>query len=242
MHIPAHVLDPMTCAATGAISAAVVGYATYRAQRDSTDAKLPLVLLTGAGIFATQALNYPTIGGSSGHFLGGCLAAILLGPWAGILVMAAVIAVQALVLQDGGVDALGANILNMAVIGPWVGHAVYARVKGVLSERWGGMVAAIIAGWCSVMASAALCSLEISWGTDYSIVGMLTGMLSMHALIGLGEGFVTAVVLVAVAQQALAKCTWRTAMVGLMCVFLVAFALTPFACQLPDGLESCLSR
>src|SRR4051812_22552550 len=117
MHIPQHVLDPATCAATGAVSTAALSYAIYRVRREEISTKLPLMALTGVAVLVAQSLNFPIASGTSGHFLGGALAGILLGPWAGMLVMAAVVAIQCLMLNDGGISALGANILNMAVIG-----------------------------------------------------------------------------------------------------------------------------
>src|SRR4051794_11718149 len=117
MHIPDGFLDPEIAAATGVVSVAAVAYGLRRAERELDERAVPLLGVTGAFVFAAQMLNFPVAGGTSGHFLGATLAAVLLGPWLACLVMSVVVTTQAFVFADGGITALGANILNMGVIG-----------------------------------------------------------------------------------------------------------------------------
>jgi cobalt/nickel transport system permease protein len=222
------------------MSAAAIGYALYRVRQKPIDRKLPLMTIVGASIFAAQMLNFPISLASSGHFLGGALAGIMLGPWAGMLVMAAVVALQCFVLNDGGMSALGANILNMAVVGSLVGHSVYSRVTSVVAGRRGAIVGAAVGAWCSVMASALACSVELSVGGGYSAIATLVAMLSVHSLIAFGELFLTGIA-IAAASADVARYTWRTAVAGLTCTAIVAILLSPFASHLPDGLETVIA-
>src|SRR5687768_11605536 len=146
-----------------------------------------------AFIFAAQMMNFPTAGGTSGHLLGGALAAILLGPWAAIIVMSVVIGVHALVFQDGGLAALGANIFNMGILTAFAGYAVY-RTAAALGRGRRALVLAgsFAAAWVTVMLAALLTSaqLAISDTSDWGVV--LPAMLGVHALIGIGEGLISA--------------------------------------------------
>jgi cobalt/nickel transport system permease protein len=240
MHIPQHVLDPATCAATGAISTAALGYACYRLQREEISAKLPLIALTGVSVLVAQSLNFPIASGTSGHLLGGALTGILLGPWAGMLVMAAVVAIQCFALNDGGVSALGANILNMAVIGSFVGHGVYAQVKSSLNGRHAVTAGAVAGAGCSIIASAIACSLELSLGGGFPTVPTFAAMLSLHSLIALPEMLLTGIV-IAVAVDGVAKVNWQAAAIGLACAAVSLMTLSPFASRLPDGLQTVIS-
>ena len=117
MHIPDGFLSPEVAGATAVVSTAAVGYGLKTANAAIDERRVPLLGVTGAFIFAAQMLNFPVAGGTSGHFLGAALAAILLGPWLACLTMAVVLGLQAFVFADGGITALGANVLNMGVIG-----------------------------------------------------------------------------------------------------------------------------
>lgn len=137
--------------------------------------------------------NFQVIGGTSGHLLGGVLAAVLLGPWAGTLVMASVVAVQALVFQDGGLVVMGANIFNMGIIGTMGGYAVYRILAGLLGgERRGRLPAAAIAGWLAVVGSAVAMSLELAVSGTTALEIALPAMVGVHVLIGIGEALITA--------------------------------------------------
>ena len=192
MHIPDGFLDPGVAAAAAIVSAGAVGYALRRADRDLDDERVPLLGVTAAFIFAVQMLNFPVAGGTSGHLLGAGLAAILLGPWLACLVMAVVLTTQALVFADGGISALGANVLNMGVIGALtVGYLmVWSRY---LTPRTRAGFLAVVAGgaWLAVMAGAAATALELSISGTVPLATVLPAMLGVHALIGVGEAVIT---------------------------------------------------
>jgi len=155
--------------------------------------KMFRMAVVGAFIFATQMVNFPVAHGTSGHLLGGVLAAILLGPWAGMLVIAVVLAVQSLLFADGGLVALGANIFNMGIIGAVGGYYIYKfllkRIKKVLPS-------AFIAAWLSVVIAASVCAVELSVSGTENLAQSFSAMAGIHALIGLGEGLITVMVLI----------------------------------------------
>ena len=192
MHIPDGFLSPDVAAGTGVVAAGAVGYALRRADRTLDERAVPLLGVTGAFVFAAQMLNFPVAGGTSGHFLGAALAAVLLGPWMACLVLAVVLVMQAFVFADGGVTALGANILNMGVVGGLGAGLVLAAGRRVLPRTRGaflGLVAA--AAWLAVMAGAGACSLELAASGTVPLGTVLPAMLGVHALIGIGEAVVT---------------------------------------------------
>jgi cobalt/nickel transport system permease protein len=179
-----------------AISAAVIAIAVRQTNRSIDERAVPLMGVMAAFIFAAQMFNFQVAGGTSGHLLGGVLAAVLLGPWAGTLVMACVIAVQALVFSDGGLVVMGANIFNMGVIGTLGGYALYRTLARLLGgEQRARIPAAAIAGWASVVVgSASMASQLIVSGTSPAEV-VLPAMLGVHVLIGIGEALITAAAL-----------------------------------------------
>ncbi|WP_426309523.1 energy-coupling factor ABC transporter permease [Cellulosimicrobium sp. E-16] len=193
MHVPDHFLNDPTSATTAVVSLAAVGYAAYRAREDLTPRRVALTAATTGFVFAVQMLNYPVAAGTSGHLMGGALAAALVGPWLGVLSVTLVLLVQALVFADGGLTALGTNVLLMAVVGTLVG---WAATRGVLrlTRGRGAGAAAGIGALVSVPASAAVfAGLFAVGGTVPVPVGELVGqMLSVHAVIGLGEALITA--------------------------------------------------
>ena len=148
-----------------------------------------------AFIFAAQTINFPIPGGTSGHLLGGTLAGVLLGPWAGSLVMAVVFIVQSAIFQDGGLTALGANITNMGLMGTFGGYYLYRSIRFVIGRnQLPGMVAGVsIAAWFSVMVAATVCSLELQTSGTVPLAVALPAMVSWHALIGVGEALITVV-------------------------------------------------
>ena len=196
MHIPDGFLNTATSVAAWAASAGSLGYAVRRVRRELDERQIPLLGVTAAFIFAAQMINFTVIGGTSGHLLGGALAAILLGPWAGMLVLTSVLAVQALLFQDGGLLALGANVLNMAVVGVLLGWVVYSGLRRLLGGKtWGMMVSGFAAAWISVVSASILAAAELAvsgtspWGLVMPAMG------AVHALIGVGEGLITVAVL-----------------------------------------------
>jgi len=191
VHIPDGFLDLQTSIATGVISAGTVAYASYAIRRRVAPEKIPLLGVAGAFVFAAQMINFPVAGGTSGHLLGAALVAILLGPWAAVLVMTAVLVIQCFVFQDGGALALGANVLNMGVVGALLGYVTYAGIGKISPHVSVRYTAAFLAAWVAVMAGAFLCSCElIISGTAASQV-VLPAMLGVHTLIGVVEGIIT---------------------------------------------------
>ncbi len=254
MHIPDGVLDPATCVATGVASAAVVGYSLRRVRIDLPERTIPLMGVTAACIFAAQMLNFPVPGGTSGHILGGVLAGVMLGPWAGILTMSVVLVVQCLLFQDGGLTALGANVLNMAVVGAGVGYAIYDLVRRAVGGLRGVVVGAMLAAWFSVMISATLCSIELAVGGQFQLSTTLSAMLLAHAPVGIGEALATGLALGYVLKvrpdliygsptdARLPARAGQMLVVGLLLALLMAAIVSPFASSLPDGLEGSLEQ
>ena len=192
MHIPDGFLAPEVAAGAGVVAAGAVGYGLHRAERTLDERAVPLLGVTGAFVFAAQMLNFPVAGGTSGHFLGAALAAVLLGPWMACLVLAVVLVMQAFVFADGGVTALGANILNMGVVGGLGAGLVLAAGRRVLPRTRGAFLGLVaIAAWLAVMAGAAACSFELAASGTVPLGTVLPAMLGVHALIGLGEAVVT---------------------------------------------------
>jgi cobalt/nickel transport system permease protein len=193
LHIPDGFLSAPVSGVFYAASAIVLAIAVWQTNRTLSERTVPLMGVLAAFIFAAQMMNFPVAGGTSGHMLGGALAAILVGPWAAIVVMTAVVGVQALMFQDGGLAVLGANVFNMGILTAFVGFAVY-WVTSMLSggRRQIILAGAFAAAWVSVMLAALLTSaqLAVSDTSPWSVV--LPAMLGVHALIGIGEGLITA--------------------------------------------------
>ena len=134
MHIPDGFLDPVTAAITYVIFIAYMAYAFYKSKATVDPSKISLVTVLAAGIFAAQMLNWPLPGGTSLHFVGGAMAGILLGPWLGFATMFLVLFIQCIVFHDGGITALGANMLNMAIIDVLVGYLMYNFITASLAK------------------------------------------------------------------------------------------------------------
>ena len=192
MHIPDGFLDNAVAAGAALPAAAAVGYALRRANRDLDERTVPLLGVTAAFLFAAQMLNFPVAGGTSGHLLGAALATILLGPWLACLVLAVVLTAQAFVFADGGVTALGANVLNMGVVGALlVGFGMGAALR-LLPRTRGAFLAVTAAGaWLAVMAGAAATAVELGVSGTVPLGTVLPAMLGVHALIGIGEAAIT---------------------------------------------------
>ncbi len=186
MHIPDGFLSPAVSGVTYGLSSLAVGWSLRRLKGELEERMVPLMGVMAAFVFSAQMLNFPIAGGTSGHLLGAALLAILLGPWAGMLAMTAVLVVQALVFQDGGVTALGANVLNMGVMGVLSAYGLY-KAFGRLS----GAFSAFLAGWSSVFLAAVLCAFELSLSGTSPLVVTLPAMAGIHALIGGVEGLIT---------------------------------------------------
>ncbi|MBD5786649.1 energy-coupling factor ABC transporter permease [Cellulosimicrobium terreum] len=193
MHVPDHYLNDPTSVTTAVVSLAAVGYAAYRARTDLTPGKIALTAATTGLVFAVQMINYPVAAGTSGHLMGGALAAALVGPWLGMLSVTLVLAVQALVFADGGLSALGTNVLLMAVVGTLVGWAVTRGVLRLTRGRWSPAAAGAGALVSVPVSAAVFTGLFAVGGTVAVPLGELASqMLSVHLLVGLGEAFITA--------------------------------------------------
>jgi cobalt/nickel transport system permease protein len=196
MHIPDGFLNVATVATTYAASAGGVSYAVKEANRKLGEKHVPLMGVLAAFIFAAQMLNFPIAGGTSGHLIGAALAAILLGPWASVLIMSCVLFAQSLIFQDGGLLALGANIFNMGIIASFSGYYLYRLTLLTLGEgKKGRMVGGFIGAWASVFLASIACAIELALSGASPLGVVLPAMAGVHALIGIGEGLITGVAL-----------------------------------------------
>lgn len=204
MHVPDGFVDAPVSVAAGVIAAAGVAAGLRGARRElgasadglsTQERTAPLAGLVAAFVFAVQMLNFPVAGGTSGHVLGGALAAILVGPWTGMLCVSVVLLVQAVLFADGGLTALGVNITTMGVIGVPVAYGVFVLLTRVLPKNRGSVTAAsFTAALLSVPAAAAAFTLLYALGgtTEVPIGTVALSMIGVHLLIGIGEGLITA--------------------------------------------------
>ena len=201
MHIPDGFIDAPVSAAAAVVAVGGIAVCLRRASRELDDRTAPMAGLVAVYIFAVQMLNFPVAAGTSGHLLGGALAAILVGPYTGALAVSVVIIVQALMFADGGLSALGLNIINMAFVTVLVAWPVFRLLVKVLPASKGAwMGAAFVAALLSVPASALAFTLEYALGGTgtYAIGTVLVAMVGTHVLIGLGEAVITALTVGAV--------------------------------------------
>lgn len=199
MHIPDGFVDIPTAVATGAVSLGTVAYAARKTSKELGERTVPLLGVTAAFIFAAQMLNFPVAGGTSGHFLGAMLAAVLLGPWAAVVVMTVVLLVQALGMADGGITAIGANVFNMGLVAVFVGFGCFYLLKRFLPRSLPGhLIAVAVGSWISVVVAAAAASAELAISGTVPLGIALPAMLSVHMIIGVGEAVITAVVVATV--------------------------------------------
>ncbi len=197
MHVPDGFLDAPTSIATGAVAAAGVGLALRGARRELDDRTAPMAGLVAAFVFAAQMITFPVVGGTSGHLLGGALAAVLVGPWTAVLCLSVVLLVQSLLFADGGITAIGTNITLMGLVGVLVGWLVFRGLQAVLPKRLALVpVLAGLAGLMSVpVTAAAFVGLYAVGGqAPVPLDGLLTAMLGWHVLIGVGEALITGLV------------------------------------------------
>jgi cobalt/nickel transport system permease protein len=192
LHIPDGFLSGGVALACGVLAIAAVAYALRVANVELDEARVPLLGVLAAFIFAAQMLNFPIAGGTSGHFLGATLAAVLLGPWLACLVMAVVIAVQAFAFADGGISALGANVLNMGVLGALLaGLLVAGLVKALPHSRAALLSIVAVVAWLAVIVGAAATSVELAISETVPLATSLPAMLGVHTVIGIGEAVIT---------------------------------------------------
>lgn len=194
MHIPDGFIDAPTSAAAGVVAAGGLAVCLRRSADALEDKQAPMAGLVAAFLFAAQMLNFPVVGGTSGHLLGGVLAAVLVGPWIGALCVSVVLVIQAL-FADGGLTALGLNIVNMALVGAIVGYGIFLLVRRLApATRSGVVVASGVAALLSVLLASAAFSLEYAiGGTGGASVGRVAAaMIGVHIPIGIGEAIITA--------------------------------------------------
>ena len=246
MHIPDGFLSVLVSVVFWALSILAIGYSLRRLGKEMDERQVPMMGVLAAAIFAGQMLNFAVAGGTSGHLLGATLATVLLGPWAAVLVMTCVVGIQALVFQDGGLLAMGANIFNMGVIGVFVAYTVYQTVQKLArGKSWGIFVGGFAAAWLSIVIAALAAALQLALsGTSPANIAV-PAMAGIHAIIGIGEGLITLGALAFIAATrpdlvkkreagaAQGKLVW---IVGLVIALFLAIA-SPLASSHPDGLE-----
>lgn len=243
LHIPDGFLNLIVSLICWAITVIVLRVAISRTNTSLGERQVPLMGVMAAFIFAAQMINFPVAGGTSGHLLGGALAAIVLGPWAAMLVMTAVIAVQALLFQDGGLLVMGANILNMGLLTAAIGYGLYRGAFG--RSRTVKLAVAGVAAWLSVMAGALGTALQLWLSGTSNLQTVVIAMSGVHALIGVGEALITVAALTFIFQtrpdlldekSASAQSGRGWVFAGAL-ISLVVVLLSPFASANPDGLE-----
>ncbi len=243
LHIPDGFLTVFVSVICWMITIITLSFAISKTNKALGEKQVPLMGVMAAFIFAAQMINFPVAGGTSGHLLGGALAAIVLGPWSAMLVMTAVVAVQGLLFQDGGLLVMGANILNMGLVTAVIGYGLY-RSTANQSKKIKLSVAGT-AAWLSVMAGALLTSLQLWLSGTSQLQLVIPAMLGVHAIIGLGEAIITVAALTFIFQtrpdlvgegseSAKGSRGWIWAG-GL--ITLVVVLLSPLASADPDGLE-----
>lgn len=243
LHIPDGFLSFIVSAVCWAISAMTLSVAISRTNKSLGEKQVPLMGVMAAFIFAAQMINFPVAGGTSGHLLGGAVAAIVLGPWAAMLVMSAVIAVQALLFQDGGLLVMGANILNMGLLTSVIGYGLYRAV--LTKPRRVKLVVAGLAAWLSVMAGALATSLQLWLSGTSNLQTVTLAMLGVHTLIGIGEALITVAALGFILQTrpgllgegSVSARGGRGWILAGLVISLVVILLSPLASVNPDGLN-----
>lgn len=254
MHIPDGIVSDSLSLAAMIGSVFAVGVSLYKlrkgqALRAMQDKVVPAL---AALVFAAQMVNFPVGGGTSGHFIGGALAAILLGPSAALVVLTVVLAVQSVAFADGGMTALGLNVLNMGLVGGVLASFAAQKIRGLMPNGTFGFLAAVgMASWASVVLASGACAVELAVSGVSPLAVVLPAMLGTHALIGLGEAAMTVAVVCAVlsvrpdvlpswagVDQSVRKVSDRSFVgASLIVAFAIALFLSPFASAFPDGLE-----
>jgi cobalt/nickel transport system permease protein len=261
MHIPDGFVDVPVAAATGAVALGVVAISVKKATRELNERTVPLLGVAAAFVFAAQMLNFPIAGGTSGHFLGAVLVGALLGPYACVVVLTAVLVVQSLLMADGGITALGANVFTMAIVGGVLGYLAFAGLKRLLPKTATGYFLSLaIASWLSVVLASIACSFELVLSGTVPLRAALPAMTSVHMIIGLGEALITSSVVAAVlaSRPDLVKTydvprgalagrrkalfgqrgkLWGFVVGAVVVSVALAVLVSPFASSSPDGLE-----
>jgi len=236
MHIPSSMMSGAVCPVTAAVSVgavAITSVMAWKAEEKPTPLRFAAV---SAFVFAGQMANFPVQSGTSGHLLGGVLAAALLGVPFGVLAIALGVSLQCLVFADGGISVLGANIFNMAILGAGIGGLIWKNLTGATTIRQ--LVGLGVASWLSVMLASLACSMELAASGAIAFSKVAPAMLSVHALIGIVEAVVTVGVMAALHGTAPQPSERRPAFLLVISAGIIAMLVAPFACAWPDGLES----
>ena len=254
MHVPDGFINAQVSAATGVISLGTLWAYIRNAKNLVADKLIALTGMMSALIFVLQMINFPIAAGTSGHLLGGALAVIVLGPSLGVICISIVVVIQSLLFADGGLSALGVNVLNMAIITSLTGWFTITLWKKIFGESQFTLISgSVIAGLLSVVFSSIAFVLEYAIGGTVSVPlgNVLIAMISTHLLIGLGEGIITALIvslllrvrsdLVYVNSKKNKSNTLSTSYGVLIALILSLTLVTPYASSSPDGLESVAS-
>lgn len=255
MHAPDGFLNLPTAAATALLSVLAVGFALRQSSRTLRDKQVPLAGIAAAFIFAAQMFNFPVAAGTTGHLLGGALAVVLLGPGMGALVVTVVVVIQAFAFADGGISALGYNVLNMAIVTSFGGWAAFLGFRRLLPRTINGVAgAAGLAAMVSVVLSSIAFSIEWLFGATVAVSfpTVFGAMVTVHLLIGIGEGVITALAVRSVLavrpdlvqgaadvqlDQRETRPMAALTIGGIIASFVVAMVVSQFAAPDPDGLE-----
>ena len=251
MHVPDGFMNVTMSAATGVISFGTL-WAYIRSAKDLiADKFIALTGMMSALIFVLQMINFPIAAGTSGHLLGGALAVIVLGPRLGLICLSVVVIIQSLLFADGGLSALGVNVLNMAIVTSATSWFIVKYwIKFIGKNKTSIVSVSVLAGILSVVFSSIAFTIQYAIGGTISIpVGtVLLAMVTTHFIIGFGEGVITALIVTLLirvrpdliyAYERSDENTTKVSFYGLFIILILLLSLvTPFASSSPDGLES----
>lgn len=256
MHIPDGFLDAKTALTMGALSAGGLGLAMLQTRRHLPQGQVARLGLCASFVFSAQMLNFPVIGGTSGHLIGGVLAAVLMGPSAAVLVITTVLLAQCMLFADGGITALGANIFNLALVGGVGGWLIYRTMHRLGKGRPWQLLSAGIAAWASTVLASIACAGELAASGTVPWIVALPAMAGVHMLIGLGEALITMLILASLVKAQPTLLSPATALAtdsptpvpvrepvgslvcyGLLVSLGLALLVSPFASPWPDGLD-----
>jgi cobalt/nickel transport system permease protein len=247
MHIPDGFVNASVGLTSGLLAA--VGIGTAITSRDWTTNRrlVPLTGVLAAFVFAAQMVNFPIPGGTSGHFMGGAFLAGMIGLAPAVVAMTCVVLVQAFLFADGGITALGANLLNMALISPFCGCFVIRIATALLGTApFVKSIGVALGAWLGLIVAAIACALQMSFSGVVPLRPALVAMVSVHAIIGVGEALISGLLFASLFRRGIpalpqAPATeepiWKLVGAGLFAALLVVIALAPLASAYPDGLE-----
>ena len=248
MHIPDGFLDTKTIVATTTLSAVGFSIALRNLKNRIIPRQVPMMGLAAAFVFVAQMLNFPIIGGTSGHLIGSVLIAVLLGPSAAVIVITLVLLVQCFFFADGGLLALGANVFNMAIVGSLFGYSIYRTIYKFSPTEKGKYLAIGFASWCSTVLASIFCAGELACAGSVNWKMAFPAMTNIHMLIGIGEGMITTLVIATIqrtraellsldAHKIKASRYKEFLVYGVVIVIGLILFVLPFISKLPDGLE-----